>query len=272
MSVSPSPDQSNSRQGPNLQLILLGLVLLVLVLLAVLMFSRLGSIEGRLGQLSEEWTEVAGSIDESGRRSEEALALAKQADVNASRAARQRDDANRRRQLAEHETSVARQEASSARDEMARMQEEQEVQLQQLELNLNKIAETRRTALGLVLNLGSDVMKFDFDKANLKPQHRELLSRVVGILLTLEGYGVYVYGHTDDVGSPEYNLQLSKRRAESVRDYLVESGIDPGIITTDGFGQDRPLISASSADARAKNRRVEIGVINTRINYERSIP
>ena len=272
MSDTPSSDRSYSAPTQNLQLILLGVVLLALIVVAVLMFSRLGAIEDRLGQLSEEWTEVSESIDETDRRSEEALTVAQRADENASRAAMQRDAADRRRQLAENETSMARQEAETAREQMQKMRDEQEEQLQQLELNLNKIADTRRTALGLVLNLGSDVMKFDFDKANLKPQHREILSRVVGILLTLEGYGVYVYGHTDDVGSPEYNLQLSKRRAESVRDYLVESGIDPGIITTDGFGQDRPLTAASSPEARAKNRRVEIGVINTRINYERSIP
>ena len=272
MSDTPSSDRSYSAPTQNLQLILLGVVLLALIVVAMLMFSRLGAIEDRLGQLSEKWTEVAESIDETDRRSEEALTVAQRADENASRAAMQRDAADRRRQLAENETSMARQEAETAREQMQKMRDEQEEQLQQLELNLNKIAETRRTALGLVLNLGSDVMKFDFDQADLKPPHREILSRVVGILLTLEGYGVYVYGHTDDVGSPEYNLQLSKRRAESVRDYLVESGIEPGIITTDGFGQDRPLIAANSPEARAKNRRVEIGVINTRINYERSIP
>ena len=63
-------------------------------------------------------------------------------------------------------------------------------------------------------------MKFEFDKAFLRPQDKELLSRIAGILLTSHDYTISVNGHTDDVGSDAYNQRLSQRRAQAVRDYL----------------------------------------------------
>jgi OOP family OmpA-OmpF porin len=123
----------------------------------------------------------------------------------------------------------------------------------------------------LVMSLGSDSMQFDFDKASLKPENRELLSKIVGILLTSKNYGIYVYGHTDNIGSAEYNLDLSKRRAQTVRDYLVENSITAEMITTKGFGKSRPIVPGTNPAARAKNRRVEIGIVDTIINYEERV-
>jgi OOP family OmpA-OmpF porin len=134
---------------------------------------------------------------------------------------------------------------------------------------LNQIVDTRKTALGLVMNLSDDLLKFDFDKATLRPENRELLSRIAGILLTSKNYSIDIYGHTDDVGSGEYNQGLSERRAQTVRDYMVDAGLDPNIVTTQGFGKTRPLVPGTSPPARAKNRRVEIGIVNTRIEYSR---
>ncbi len=76
-----------------------------------------------------------------------------------------------------------------------------------------------------MLNLGEDSIKFDFDKAELKPKERELLSRIAGILLTSSDYTVSVNGHTDDVGTEDYNQKLSERRAEVVHRYLIEAGV-----------------------------------------------
>ena len=100
---------------------------------------------------------------------------------------------------------------------------------------------------------------------------RDRLSKIVGILLTSKNYGIYVYGHTDDIGSEEYNLDLSERRAQTVREYLTENGIAPEIITSKGFGQSRPIVSGTSAEARAENRRVEIGIVDTIISYEERV-
>jgi outer membrane protein OmpA-like peptidoglycan-associated protein len=136
---------------------------------------------------------------------------------------------------------------------------------------LSGIVETRRTALGVVMNLGSDAVEFDFDKATLRPENRELLSRIAGVLLTSTGYRVQIHGHTDDIGSSEYNQRLSERRAKAVQDYLVDAGIDPGIVSTKGHGKANPLLPGTTPKARAKNRRVEIGIIDTTINYEQVV-
>ena len=162
----------------------------------------------------------------------------------------------------------ARWQADVAQRELDELRRQREREIERLQKALNQIVETRRTALGLVMNLGSDTINFDFDKADLRPKERELLSRIVGVLLTWQGYRVQIWGHTDDIGSDEYNLELSQRRAEAVKNYLVEAGIDPSIITTKGFGKSRPLVPGKTPEARAKNRRVEIGIIDTAITYQ----
>jgi OOP family OmpA-OmpF porin len=118
------------------------------------------------------------------------------------------------------------------------------------------------------MNLDSQAIQFDFDKASLKPHNKELLSKIAGILLTSRGHHIFVYGHTDDVGSEEYNQQLSERRAQTVRDYLVESFIDPAVVTSEGFGKSSPLLAGTSQEARAKNRRVEIAIVDTVLDYQ----
>ncbi|MCG6921791.1 MAG: OmpA family protein, partial [Acidobacteria bacterium] len=95
------------------------------------------------------------------------------------------------------------------------------------------------------------------------------LSRIAGILLTSSDYTVSVNGHTDDVGTVEYNQKLSERRAEAVRDYLVEAGVPEGILSVTGHGKSRPLVPGTSEEARARNRRVELGIVNTRVLYGR---
>jgi outer membrane protein OmpA-like peptidoglycan-associated protein len=102
---------------------------------------------------------------------------------------------------------------------------------------LGKIAETRRTAMGLVMNLDSNAIQFEFDKDTLLLENRELLSRIAGILLASKGYHITIYGHTDDVGSEGYNQELSERRAQAVRDYMVQAGVSPEIIATKGYGK-----------------------------------
>jgi len=132
---------------------------------------------------------------------------------------------------------------------------------------LAKVAATRRTADGMIIDLGSDSFKFDFDKATLRPENRELLSRLAGILLASHGYRLHVYGYTDDVGTEEYNQGLSERRAEAVREYLAKSGIPSEIMSSKGFGKSSPRVKATTQQAREKNRRVEIGIVDTVVKY-----
>ena len=125
--------------------------------------------------------------------------------------------------------------------------------------------------MGMVVNLGEDSFLFDFDKDTLRPENREMLSRIAGVLLASHGYRLQVYGHTDDLGPAVYNKDLSMRRARAVGKYLITAGIPEDVVEVEGFGEASPRVRARSTDARQKNRRVEIGVIDTIVNYEREI-
>jgi outer membrane protein OmpA-like peptidoglycan-associated protein len=191
---------------------------------------------------------------------------------------RQTDQINRRVENAEQQSqsfaqqasqaAAAQLQANQAEEKAEEYRKQREEQLQQLQQVLGQIAETHRTTLGLVMTLGEKSIRFDFDKANIEPQYRDILNRIAGVLMTLKGYSIYVYGYTDDVGTQDYNLKLSARRAQAVRDSLVQAGINPGLITTKGFGQSDPRMKGASAQARAANRRVEIGIVDSRLLFE----
>jgi outer membrane protein OmpA-like peptidoglycan-associated protein len=105
----------------------------------------------------------------------------------------------------------------------------------------------------------SDVL-FDFDKATLKPGAREKLAKIADVVMAHPGVEIAVEGHTDSVGSDEYNQGLSERRAASVRSFLVQSGVSPTTISATGLGESQPVASNISAEGRQKNRRVELVV------------
>ncbi len=147
------------------------------------------------------------------------------------------------------QASQAAANAQAAAQQAEEYRQEREAELVQLQQALGQIAETRRTAMGLVMTLDSKSIRFDFDKANIKPEYRDILNRIAGILMTLKGYTIAVYGYTDDIGTQTYNLQLSQRRAEAVRDFLMQTGISPTIMSTKGFGKCR----------------VEIGIVDSKL-------
>jgi OOP family OmpA-OmpF porin len=105
---------------------------------------------------------------------------------------------------------------------------------------------------------------FDFDKAVLKPEGKAKLDDLVGKLKNVALEVIIAIGHTDSVGSKEYNQKLSVRRAEAVKAYLVSKGIEPNRIYTEGKGLTQPIADNRTAEGRAKNRRVEIEVVGTR--------
>jgi outer membrane protein OmpA-like peptidoglycan-associated protein len=252
----------------------------------VLLFLLLAAVAG-LGFLAykarERNRDAERQIAGLSARTEEAAALARHAMERATAAEASAQAAAEGRKLAEAQTAgalqeadAARQEATGARETAARAQAEAEqirkraeADVNRLEAALGQVAETRRTALGVVMSLGSDYLKFDFDKAELRPEDRELLSRIAGILMTSQDYTVSVNGHTDDVGSDSYNKKLSERRAQAVRDYLVKAGLPAEILSVEGHGKGLPLLPGRDETARAKNRRVELGIVNTRIRYGR---
>ncbi|MFN8624751.1 MAG: OmpA family protein [Candidatus Binatia bacterium] len=101
---------------------------------------------------------------------------------------------------------------------------------------------------------------FDFDKATLKAEAKPILDEAVQVLKQEGSVDIVVEGHTDSVGTEQYNLRLSRRRAETVRRYLVEHGVASGRITAEGLGESKPVASNDTAGGRAQNRRVELHV------------
>ncbi len=102
---------------------------------------------------------------------------------------------------------------------------------------------------------------FDFDKSDLKDESIPELERIVEFLKDNPNIKIQIEGHTDDVGSDDYNNKLSLDRANSVKNYLVNAGIDASRIKTVGYGKKQPLVKGTSDDARAKNRRVAMRII-----------
>jgi outer membrane protein OmpA-like peptidoglycan-associated protein len=103
-------------------------------------------------------------------------------------------------------------------------------------------------------------VNFDFDKAEIRPDAQPVLDEAIRILKRAKTVRVIAEGHTDSVGSDQYNEKLSLRRAEAVRDYLVAGGIDPARVEVKGFGESQPVASNETDDGRAQNRRVELRV------------
>jgi outer membrane protein OmpA-like peptidoglycan-associated protein len=223
----------------------------------------------RLTQQMEQLNHLVGSVEQ---QSQALAQQASQAAASAKTAAQQRDEAKQaeensaaQAQSALQAAATAKQEANRATQKAEEYRKQHDEEMQQLQQVLGQIAETHRTALGLVMTLGEKSIRFDFDKADIKPQYRDILNRIAGILMTLKQYSIYVYGYTDDVGTKDYNLKLSARRAQAVRSSLVQAGINPGVITAKGFGKSDPRAKGDTPQARATNRRVEIGIVDSRI-------
>lgn len=206
---------------------------------------------------------------------------AEQAEAHARAASGAREQAEQVRAEAEHQKQEALEgrddavmaaahassQAREAEQKIEEMRQEREQELNRMQEALNRVVETRRTPTGMVIVLPESTFRFDFDKADLSQKNRELLARIAGILLISKGYGLSIFGYTDDVGSEEYNQQLSLKRAKAVEDYLVQSGIPASTINVKGYGKTSPFDKSASAAARARNRRVEIAVTDSSIRF-----
>jgi len=127
--------------------------------------------------------------------------------------------------------------------------------------------EDRPPETGLELQRGLDqfvasrVVEFEFDSDVLTPEGRETVEEVGALLRSLPGVDVEISGHTDSTGDDEFNLDLSKRRADAVRTYLVEQGLAGARFETAGFGETRPIADNETPEGRQRNRRTEFRVI-----------
>lgn len=104
-------------------------------------------------------------------------------------------------------------------------------------------------------------INFDTDKDTIKSGSKPRIDKAVDVMKKYPELKVRVSGHTDSQGPYRHNVDLSKRRAKSVKRYMVESGIDEGRIETEGFGPDQPIDTNDTAEGRAKNRRIEFTII-----------
>ena len=193
----------------------------------------------------------------------EAEKMKAEAEQAAADAARQKEAAEKataeavaQQQALAAETAKAQQ--AAAQSEQLRQQAEKEKQELRARLlqQLNTILSTRDTARGLIANM-SDVL-FKTGSFELLPGARERLAKVSGIVLVYPSLHLQVEGHTDSVGSDEYNQNLSEQRAEAVRDYLVQQGIATDSIEARGFGKTEPIASNETPEGRQQNRRVEL--------------
>lgn len=103
-------------------------------------------------------------------------------------------------------------------------------------------------------------VNFDFDKANIRPDARPILDEAVRTLKDEGAIAVVAEGHTDSKGTDAYNQQLSTRRAQSVKDYMVKGGVTSSRVDVEGFGESKPVANNDTDDGRAQNRRVELKV------------
>ncbi len=103
---------------------------------------------------------------------------------------------------------------------------------------------------------------FDFNSATLKPSSYPELNRAVHLMKAVPNMKVQIAGYTDSVGTDQYNRQLSQRRAEAVRDYIVQNGIAANRVTAHGYGKESPIADNGTEAGRAENRRVEFVVLS----------
>ncbi|HEY6389442.1 MAG TPA: OmpA family protein [Candidatus Acidoferrum sp.] len=202
--------------------------------------------------------QIKAEADAEAKRQAE-LAAAKQAQMQAEA------DAAALKAKMEADALKAKEDAAKAEAERAR-QAAADLRAQLLE-QFNRVLPTTDTPRGLQVNMG-DVL-FDTGKYNLRMPAQLGLAKLSGIVLSHPGLKLAIEGYTDTTGTAAFNQTLSEQRANAVRDYLIQQGLDAGSISAQGFGPADPVASNDTPQGRQQNRRVEIiisgEVIGTKI-------
>lgn len=147
---------------------------------------------------------------------------------------------------------------SAAGAGVGHMMDKQEAEMRDA-LAESEAATVRREGDLLAITLKGDI-SFDFDSEIVRPGLYNELDRIAQIMIQYPQTTILVEGHTDSVGSQEYNQNLSERRAKSVKRLFVERGVPPHRITISGYGESRPVATNATPEGRRTNRRVEIGI------------
>jgi outer membrane protein OmpA-like peptidoglycan-associated protein len=228
------------------------------------------------------------ALDQERQQAAERQAAAQRATEEAQRgteeAQRQAElDNQRRRQAQERARSEAEQraaaeqatrEADAARAEADRLRQQAEAEKTQLRQRLlqqfNSVLPTRETPRGLVVNM-QDVL-FDTGKYSLRDPARLALARIAGIVVSHPGLNLQVEGYTDSTGSAEFNQKLSEQRANAVRDFLMQQGVNTQNMTALGYGYNYPVAPNDTAKGRQLNRRVELVISGEVIGTKIGLP
>jgi outer membrane protein OmpA-like peptidoglycan-associated protein len=195
---------------------------------------------------------------------------ARRAELERQAAAAQAERAQAEQKLAQRDAELAQRDAQLQAEQQARAQTDAALaaRAQQAErernealATLRQLAAIQETERGIVITLAGSLL-FRTDETTLLPVAQQRLDQVATALRTLAGgQTLVIEGHTDSVGTSEYNQRLSGARAEAVRAYLVSRGVPPAQIVAVAKGEDDPVAPNSTPEGRANNRRVEI-VIN----------
>jgi len=202
------------------------------------------------------------AADQARAQADQARMQAEQASLQANQDRQAADAAKMaaiaQQQAAQADADRARQ-AAELSDQQRQQAEAEKAQLRErLRQQFNAILETRETQRGLIVNI-NDVL-FDFNQYTLKPGAREKLAKVSGIILAYPGLKIQLEGHTDSVGTDEYNMTLSQQRADSVRTYLLSQGVSADMVAATGLGKADPVATNDTAAGRQQNRRVDMVV------------
>lgn len=222
--------------------------------------------------------------EQAAARQAQAQREAEEAQRKAQEEARQRAAAEQQAQLeaqqraaadaARQQAAIEAQRAQTAAEEANRLRQQAEQEKDQLREQLlqqfNSVLPTRETPRGLVINM-QDIL-FDTGKYTLKEPAREALAKIAGIVISHPGLNLRIEGYTDSTGSDEFNQRLSEERADTVRDYLLNQGLNPNNLNAVGYGKNYPIASNDTAAGRKMNRRVELVVSGEVIGVKLGAP
>jgi outer membrane protein OmpA-like peptidoglycan-associated protein len=191
------------------------------------------------------------------KEQEQALLAAEQARAEAE-AVRLRGEQEKLAALA---TEQAR--AEQAERELARLRAEHEKSRAELTSTLSRLAKVREDARGVIVTLPGNIY-FNFNKADVKPAMQMQLTKIAKALAAVPNQNLLIEGHTDSIGSNEYNLSLSESRAQSVQKILLGGGIAAERMEIKGYGESKPIADNETPSGQAQNRRVEIVLVPTK--------
>jgi len=226
----------------------------------------------QLGYIAERKSQIAMTVAEAKAAEremdkldvEKARLFAQKQTVEAEQARREAEQARREATAEAEKALVARRQADLARQQAEKAKAEAE----QLAKEVSEL-KAQQTERGIVLTIG-DVL-FSTGKAELSEQANESVVKLWDFLKKHPNRNVLIEGHTDSVGSDEYNQVLSAKRADSVKYALVKDGIEADRITTVGYGKKYPVASNESATGRAQNRRVDVIILNEGVDAQTQI-